>query len=374
MRKTVRKFSDYLKDNTSTNVSPWDSYLELCNEFGEDFMSFPEFEYRFLRFHSGEKDDFDSSLDTPLKAFSDLPVEIIGMFVKRLWPMDRLILRQVSQDLQSIVDSYSPKLRPNQVEFRMELHSCRINFGMGNIEIKRLEKGYHIEENDRTVIIRHSEYKEGLLNAFLSMLTHLRTKIKLFRMIVFSTEAEYFWLMENVSKSLGNAKIWVKKLVFRGMPLLPFMKLLKPGELRNLFIYQLSETLDSSFGELAETEQWRQARFINIFDDYLSPNQLECFQHFERFDISPNNLTVNQLMEFVKTLQGSKNFQKCILRGLFYITADDYAAASSKTLRNRRSLREPIEGIPDRELELRFCQGCNANVIIQRKKKRTKKD
>ncbi|EGT45345.1 hypothetical protein CAEBREN_16119 [Caenorhabditis brenneri] len=376
MRKTVRKFSDYLKDNTSTNVSPWDSYKELCNEFGDDFMNFPEFEYRFYRFHGGEKDDFDSSSETPKKTFSDLPVEIIGMFVKKLRPIDRILLRLVSANLQSIVDTYSPKLKSRHVRFTMYSDFCQIYFRTGTIELKKLETGYQIEDfrNTQTVILSNFDYREGVLNAFLTILGHPKTRMRMFKVEIDLSIEDCFWLTENLSKSLGDSKIWARKFVFDGKkaaPLLPFLSFVKPGALRTLPIYGSLEMQQGLYAELAGTEQWRQARKVDIpwLNGPFDPDQLQYFAHFNCFDVRLSSLTLAELMEFVKTLGNSENFQKCILRGQFQITADEYAAAGNKSV-----LREPIEGTSDRELELRFCKGWEGSLVIQRKKKRTQKN
>ncbi|EGT45274.1 hypothetical protein CAEBREN_29144 [Caenorhabditis brenneri] len=328
MRKTVRKFSDFLKDNTFEDVPPMESYLELCNEFGDDFMCFPEFEYRFYRFHSGEKDDFDSRLDAPLKAFSDLPVEIIGMFVRELWPIDR-----IQQD------------------------TCSIDVLNGRIVLTRLEKGYQISDFHQTVILRNYDYREGILNLFLRMLGNPKSKIKVLGLSIDSGMEDYHWLSKNLSKSLGNERIRVRKLVFDGNLLLPFLHLLEPGALRTLLIYRSLEIQQGLYTELADTEQWRQARRVEIpsrrLNGLFKPDQIPYFAHFHWFDVRLSGMAVTELMEVVKTLKNSENLKKCILRGELQFTINDYATASNKMPQNNFVLREPIEGTLDRELELR---------------------
>ncbi|EGT45310.1 hypothetical protein CAEBREN_07664 [Caenorhabditis brenneri] len=365
MQKTVRKFSDYLKDNTSINVPPWDSYHEFCQEFGEDFMNFPEFEYRFYRFHNGEKDDFDSSSETPKKTFSDLPVEIIGKFVKKLRPID------------------SPKLKSRHVEFSMEENKCQIYFGFGTIELKKLENGYQIEDfrNTQTLILSHFDYREGIRNAFLTILGHPKTRIRMFKVEIDSSKEDWLWLTENLKKYLGDSKICAKKFVFDGKkaaPLLPFLSLVKAGALRSLVIYRSTELQHGAYAELAGTEQWGQARKIEISSVFMKgpfyPDQLQYFAHLHWFDVRLSSLTVTELMGFMKSLANSKSFQKCILRGELQFTVDEYAAASNKMLQSKNALREPIEGNRDRELEMRFHDDYFANLIIQRKRKRMMKN
>lgn len=384
----MRKPSDFLKENTSSDRSAWDFYQNFRQEFGEDFMSFPEFESRFISFHKGEKRDYDQSSETPMKKFSDMPMEIIGKFVKRMRPVDRVLLRLVSPTLQSIVDSQSPKLKSRRVDLELDSNSCSINFGRVAVEFQRLNKGYliHDDRSSQIVRIRDFDYEDGVLNGFITIFGHPKSKIKVLNMRMYARIDECLSLTSGISKFLGDSrKINVRKLVYQASHydrrvnpqayLLPFLSLLRPGGLRKIFVWELNGGWPNFRENIAGTEQWRQAKFFetpfgfNPIGGEFNADDLVHFAHFNRFDIPIRGLTVDKLMDFVKILANSENFEKCILRGRFQFTPNDYATASNKQLHNR-TVREPIEGASYEYIELRFLTyfGRNSDLIIQRKK------
>ncbi|EFP01580.1 hypothetical protein CRE_25938 [Caenorhabditis remanei] len=78
---------------------------------GDDFMTYPEFEFWYMRFAQGNFDlDYDISLEPKKRKITDLPVEIFEKVGDSLYFEDRVNLRLVSKDIQLLVDEWNPKV------------------------------------------------------------------------------------------------------------------------------------------------------------------------------------------------------------------------------------------------------------------------
>ncbi|EGT45290.1 hypothetical protein CAEBREN_02665 [Caenorhabditis brenneri] len=365
------------------------SYRNFCLRLGDDVMDYPEFEFWYWRFYHGETDlEVDRSSVQPKTTFSDLPVKIIGKFVDEMDPVDRILFRQASPQLQSIVDGQRLELPGfgEQTFFTWDASSATIrDESFGTIQFNKSENRFYINQWRDTIDVKASEYLDTVLNGFLTIFGAPGAKFDELHVEydADSSKSCENWkiMMENLKKFLesSNRKLQIQKLVFNAsdapkpaptllLPLLPLIK-----GLENLHI--LSRHREVSYSKLAKLEEWKQAKTIKLISvdglgAYCSHKEIKYFSHFEQFDVTVDGLSVGNFVEHVKKLTESKTFKKCTISGAFTFTALDYATASNKVLQENKTVREPIEN-SEEYLELKFfIDYSDGSVVIERKKEK----
>ncbi|EFP01582.1 hypothetical protein CRE_25936 [Caenorhabditis remanei] len=90
---------------------PFRTYQKLMKKLGDDCMTYPEFEFWYMRFARGNFDlDYDISLEPKKRQITDLPVDLFEKIGDSLHFVDRNQLRLVSKDIQFRVDNWDPQV------------------------------------------------------------------------------------------------------------------------------------------------------------------------------------------------------------------------------------------------------------------------
>ncbi|PIC14628.1 hypothetical protein B9Z55_026871 [Caenorhabditis nigoni] len=127
----------------------FESYNNFCKKMGSNFLDYPEFEFWFQRFSSGNFDlDYDRSQDPKYRTIEDIPVDIFEKICGNLKDDEKnnywFTLRHVCKSFRAIVDSWTPP-KFNNIEiysYREQLISLRFN----GFDISYVEKSEHLSE------------------------------------------------------------------------------------------------------------------------------------------------------------------------------------------------------------------------------------
>lgn len=83
-----------------------ESFKNFCRKVGKGAMTLYDFDYWFYRFHNGNHDlHHDRSKDPKQLTLSDMPIGVMPEILSNVDPIDRLVLRKVSQGLRHVVKS-----------------------------------------------------------------------------------------------------------------------------------------------------------------------------------------------------------------------------------------------------------------------------
>ncbi|EGT43931.1 hypothetical protein CAEBREN_20209 [Caenorhabditis brenneri] len=301
-------------------------HLGICNVFGEDVMTFPEFQFWFYRFFNGEFDlDFERDTDKKIYELLDMPLVVMKNILKNVNVFDRVALSQTCQPLRQFIQNQ--KLFLGTLEFKCELMgrlpAIRFTFGkMSSVYSKdgsNRMKNSDTENRDLDVPYWKEaflDFKEVIRNPKL----YLDELILAFR----SEEDDEFYgfdVIDQLETALKSAhQLNVKKLIFKKSSTGAILKILpyvKPGYLTTIEIGLLFYK-DVMSEEVFGMEQWKQAKyFVTRESDYTynscTIGSLRHFFHFKEFSVPFKELTVENVREMKEVLFKSPDFEKCSL-------------------------------------------------------------
>ncbi|CAL2047197.1 unnamed protein product [Caenorhabditis brenneri] len=138
---SVQGLKLYICALATLHMPVWNAYKIFCEQHG--LIDFPEFEFWYYRFYRGHFDfNYDRRLAPKTRSFTELPVHIFEMVGEHLDMLDRLIVRQVSKTLQSLIDTPTPKISKITVKFWetssiLEFDDEMITFSRGFMSTKK---------------------------------------------------------------------------------------------------------------------------------------------------------------------------------------------------------------------------------------------
>ncbi|CAL2046841.1 unnamed protein product [Caenorhabditis brenneri] len=205
-------------------------------------------------------------INPPRRYFSDLPVEILSQILENLDPISRLVTRNVSRTLRSIVDSQKPKIYIIHLFEWSKRITCGLQQLQQEISFIQMKDVCTVRRRRKTTNVRGGDYVNLTLQLLKPIL--LNPKLTLSRLILrFKEGSEFiqrlFDLMSEVVKA-NNSQFHVGSLDIdrctekKSDSWLP---LFKAGVLHNLEV-----AVDTRRGVVncSESEQFKGAKSIKI--------------------------------------------------------------------------------------------------------------
>ncbi|EFP01574.1 hypothetical protein CRE_25940 [Caenorhabditis remanei] len=247
-------------------------------------LTYPEFEFWYMRFAQGNFDlDYDFSLEPKKRQITDLPVEIFEKVGDSLDLKDRVNLRLVSKDIQFLVDNWNPKV----TEFTYL-------------------------SSDRWKIVQNSETYE-----FGNWKTHAQ-----------SASIGPSLPLPAVVRMLKNPKLRLKKLT--NSHGIIDLSLLAPESLEEVSL-RINDKAVKKMNEILQSEHCKQLKMLTISTD-LSPSNFPfgSFIGYPRFTIRihPNRSEL-KVVEFIKKLIKCNQLKLCKLESASYIYRPTWESISA---------------------------------------------
>lgn len=246
--------------------------------------------------------------------FSDLPMVVLEKVVGELKLVERLILRKMSQNLRTLVDS-------------TEVHCKRLFFDFesekSTVEIGDLEICYRKTNDDRCHVSSEFNKKEhnDKRNFHQVMISDVSTflknpKLKTDRIIFRDERAEPLAEIAELLKSL-NFQLNVRSIdIFTaGQSFLPIIQSLEPGTLEEISLDPFSYIgsvapmrTSEEFDDLMETEQWKKAKKLS-WEGFPGGFPMEKLLHFKKIQLFDFMFTEENLTMVRDTLLKSANLE-----------------------------------------------------------------
>ncbi|KAF1754483.1 hypothetical protein GCK72_021046 [Caenorhabditis remanei] len=157
----LRRFITY---EALGKVPVFEAYKNFCKRFGEDVMTYVDYEFWYYRALHGELDvKYDRSVDPRQPALLELPMEMLWAIFEKANPIERLIVRKVCSRLQTCIDTMYNKI--DEIRFDSSFD--------GPVEIKyekdvvqyRGDKGcsvfrYSIQPHHKPAVVKNVDHVE----------------------------------------------------------------------------------------------------------------------------------------------------------------------------------------------------------------------
>lgn len=297
----------------------WNAYNIFCEQHG--FIDFPEFEFWYYRFYRGHFDfNYDRRLAPRARTFTELPVHIFEMIAEHFDMFDRLIVRQVSKTLQSLIDTPTPKVSKITVKFWetssiLEFDDEMITFSRGVMSTKK-------KKLDTPTGTHWSHALSYLLPVF----ENPKLKLKTLGLHYFNVHSsERFNKMLRIAqnkifeKTLAqnkNPKIHVENLNIipnydsMDLSILMSLQYLEPGTLQNIDLFnRVDEITDSKkvLEKLVGLEQFQRIQMIECQGKMgEDPGSVAFFLSSPRVTFKLfRKMAAKDLAEMIKTLMKS---------------------------------------------------------------------
>ncbi|CAO4382254.1 unnamed protein product [Caenorhabditis nigoni] len=258
----------------------FDSYRSFCDTVGPDAMSYPDFEFWYLRFCRGELDfDYDRSVDPEPKTLMDMPVKLMHKIAKNLDPVERASLRSMNHAIKTVADSFPPAFE----KIKIVVSDTSLDWNLNNQSFSCFKKGSGctlykrncstVEESEECYIKKSLEYLTPLLRVPNLQVNHLS--------LYFFDETPNFDDRLLVPLNAKSVFIWgrtTKKVV-------QFLSAMNPGYLESISLKFIFQREREHYRMIYETDQFKQAKNMKLKSPWESFNveDLVNFSHLEKF-------------------------------------------------------------------------------------------
>ncbi|EGT44624.1 hypothetical protein CAEBREN_07682 [Caenorhabditis brenneri] len=248
------------------------------------------------------------------RLISDLPAEILSLILRNLDPVSRLVIRNVSISLRSIVDSEKPNIKFIEL---IELPLCiKIRFSRleQNVTFQQKKDWCSVYWREKNTIVRGGNYVNLALQFLKPLLSN--PKLKLGRINIELNEnsslfQKLFGLMSEIVKT-NNTQFHVENLGigdYTEEQLDSWLPLFKAGVLHNLGV---SVKATRGVVNCLESEHFKRAKSIDLFPTFgLNPSFINHFLHFETFRVRLQLILINDILRLMEYLSTSNIFQRC---------------------------------------------------------------
>ncbi|CAO4382139.1 unnamed protein product [Caenorhabditis nigoni] len=266
----------------------FDSYRTFCDTVGSDAMEYPDFEFWYYRFSSGELDfDYDRSKDPAPKALMDMPVKLVRKIAENLNPFERSPLRSTNHDIKELSDSLPPFFEEIEIYTsteKMEWHLDDMQFKCKN------------NYDESCSFSKPKTYEENYIKKSLEYLTPVfkmpNLRVNSLSLENMSPEREHPFIQleetPDLDGLLPDVPFHVKEVFFSGYGMntvIRFLSAMKPGHLETI---RLSDNrlnfARENFDAIFETDQFKQANEVSIHSSVqFSVEDLVNFSHLKSF-------------------------------------------------------------------------------------------
>ncbi|EFO91935.1 hypothetical protein CRE_11421 [Caenorhabditis remanei] len=299
---------------------PFETYKELMKRLGDDFMNYPEFEFWFMRFSQANfglrdisqldvsqprhfaarrfaprrfaarrfaAETFRSqtfrsrelhslNLEPKKRKITDLPVDVFEKVGDYLDFKDRNRLRNVSKDIQFLVDNWNPKIT--------------------EITYYRFQQ-WSIEQNSKSFKFWNCMRQEQLPTVARIL---KNPKLRLKKLTVYPDET---WMKTREELRESSTKLHVSSFIVKNSHGTIDLSLLAPESLEEVSLH-INDKSVKKMNEILQSKHCKQLKMLTISTD-LSPSNFPfgSFIGYPRFTIRihPNRSEVN-ITEFIKKL------------------------------------------------------------------------
>ncbi|CAL2046890.1 unnamed protein product [Caenorhabditis brenneri] len=299
----------------------FESYKSLCSKIGGETISYQEFDFWFHRFAQGKLDlSYDRSLDAKPKELSDMPIDIIEKVADYFSPMDRLVVRCVSQNLRALVE--------NRIAARCDFVCVYVR--SDNIDVYTRHKPdsyskngtikYKKQEDDCLMINDGVERLVKGADPFQLAAEHLSIVLK-----NPDIELEDFWLSEyggnngETFTSLLNSAMGDDVFVVHDLKLGPtsfgallnILPCIVPEELLLIEMDEIEEGEDddAKIAEIVEMDQWKNVKVFWLSG--MKPVPIDSVAHSNRFNVNQNDVSPQEFVRIREILFKSPDFEFC---------------------------------------------------------------
>ncbi|CAL2046628.1 unnamed protein product [Caenorhabditis brenneri] len=266
---------------------------------------------------------------TPPKSLSDMPVDVVGLIIRRSDYKEQLILRKVSKSLRALVDIQKPSLTRFHIYGGKDHIQCCYN-GRLAIYVSPDCKDLKILLNGRKerVIVR-DDYEKIALDDIAFTLKNPNLQLDAFsadfnsQYANWSQHARFREMLESIGHQVSTRSCKIEVL----QPSIYFSILpyLKPGVLEKIAVSYYNyadngETVWDTFYQISLLDQWKQAKELNsmfLYDTF----PLEYATHFKRFHFYTMGIDSRLLIRLRNNLATSNNFEYCRILTFFSFDA-----------------------------------------------------
>ncbi|CAL2047058.1 unnamed protein product [Caenorhabditis brenneri] len=270
-------------------------------------------------------------------SFSDLPKEILFKILDELDPIHRLLTRNVSRQLRSIIDCLDPTIR--ELTFFDDDGDLTI-FTDGNHSV-RFQEGSKVDYKMRKNTVKGACHVNLALNFLMSILSNPKLKLDTFNLYKYGEKMGTLnEFVEFFAGKLETKKIQAKHFEVRAdksINLNSILAILEPGTLE--FI-QVELYIGCKFGlyEVMNTEHFKKAKRVQFLDtEPLDPSEIQKFLHLPVFDCHVCSISLEDVFMLTEMLSKSwKTFEECCICSSQQLDLGEIAAAVDEEVEDER--------------------------------------
>lgn len=288
-------------------------YDNFCEVIGNDVMKYPEFEFWFYRFESGEY-GLSYERDNELFELKNMPVDIMKNIVKYLNIFDRLSLARTSQSLKTFVEDEKSFNRFLYLTICDQTAIISLENRFFSIQNEgddcRRMSGLVYEGNGK--LIEGVTYWKQALTDFMNVINFPKLHVVhlCFELFLWQRSDETFdYAIESLEMPIQQLHVKQLTLCASSMKLLlKIVPVLTPGYLTTITIEHVSD--EAVMAKVVEMEQWKQAKNFTM-RHHLFGCPLHHLYHFKAFSVRVTILTVEDVRQMKEILFKSPDFEHC---------------------------------------------------------------
>ncbi|CAO4381512.1 unnamed protein product [Caenorhabditis nigoni] len=302
---TIRTF---ILHDALQNVPIFEGFKNLSEVVGDKNIDFPEYEFWYYRFLSGNSDiEFDrSSIPQPL-ALLDLPMDALVEIIGHLDVKNRLNARKVSKSFRDVIDS-------RKIDYSL----ISIGFSEVGARFQLNDSVFYYSEfpliNNPELDTPYAEKIEILDKNFQKMaLKDLENVLKSTKKVqsfdVFFHETNSGNVFESFMKVMETTKFDVNEICIheeRDEEALKILSLFKPGKLESIALLSIGR--NANLNKLVEIEQFKKAKEVDI-ERYgvLDFSLIDRFFGFDTFYVKLEDFRREDVIFVRNVLESSPN-------------------------------------------------------------------
>ncbi|KAF1754489.1 hypothetical protein GCK72_021052 [Caenorhabditis remanei] len=141
LQNSPRQFRDLLILETIHQVPVFRAYQKFVRKFGQDSMSYQDYEFWYMRFLRGEYSmDYDRSQDPKTRSLMDMPLEIMEQIAGGLNIREKMRLRKVCGNLRTFIDTTPSNFIKILVRFESERTRLWLDDGTQKLDLRRPDR------------------------------------------------------------------------------------------------------------------------------------------------------------------------------------------------------------------------------------------
>ncbi|CAL2047024.1 unnamed protein product [Caenorhabditis brenneri] len=311
------------------------------------------------------------------QTFSELPKEIIFEILNKLDPIHRLIVRNVSKSLRSMIDAQ----KPNIFKLTFFENHGKITIYLNNsqwIDFHKVQEGSLVKYEGKRVVVPDAWHVELAMNFLKPVLANPKFQLHTFHLEQ-ETHSKVFehYILKIFSQFPFPVESFGVETATSICPM-RLVSALKPGGfLKEIGIFSPQLT-NHGIMKFIESSHFKEAETMELLRSgaALDFNMIDRFLHFRMFDIALWKISIDQIFQLrEKLLKNFETFQNCQLALRTELDLDEVALAFGKQVQDdevvhtdcicgskfyyyfefKKNNIEILKGTRDFELDCEFC-------------------